>query len=197
MLVLRSPIALWTILQCCPRRPGLHRCPCVQKKGGELGVGLTAAEFQVLAGKLLAEARDRSAGQPDCFPTGRIIVSLDNDKTHKKFQPADRLNVIPSRSPDIHKVVEHPLKAFKGRFYPAFSKDLSCTTCEDAMVLASDCLHQNRTRPIASGGICRLCPTRCAPLFAIRATGQTTTCAEVAGQWRRRRPCCTFTFACP
>ena len=52
------------------------------------------------------------------------------------------MNVIPSRSPDIHKVVEHHLRAFKGRLYPAFSKDLSCTTCEDAMVLASDCLHQ-------------------------------------------------------
>lgn len=123
----------------------MPRCPCVQKVGGEASVGMTAAEFVVLAGKLLAEARDRSDGQPDCLPIGRIIVSLDNIKSHGQFQrsqPANCLNVIPSRSPDIHKVVEHPLKAFKGRFYPAFSKDLSCTTCEDAMALASNCLRQ-------------------------------------------------------
>lgn len=117
----------------------------MQKTDGTPGKGMTAAEFMALSGKLLAEARERSAGDPECFPLGRIIVSLDNVSYHKRFQrskPANCLNVIPSRSPDIHKVVEHPLKPFNSRFYAAFTRDLKCTTCEAAMKLASDCLHQ-------------------------------------------------------
>lgn len=108
-------------------------------------MGLTAAEYEHLLGQLLAEARDRSAGNPAAFPLRYLIVSMDNAKPHARWlrnTPAERKNEIPPRSPDIHKAVEHPLKAFNDRWYVAFTKDLRCTSCTAAMALAAEVLHR-------------------------------------------------------
>lgn len=123
----------------------MRRRPCVQKQDGTPSIGLTNREFAVLAGRLVAEAEAGLAADPAAFPLGYPIVSLDNAKPHaawQRGQPAERLNIIPARSPDIHKVVEHPLKEFNRKWYVRFSQDLKCTTCERSMALASEILHE-------------------------------------------------------
>ena len=116
----------------------------LQKMDGEAAVTLCAAEFETLAGSLTSEAEACRWEHPEAFPLGYIIISLDNAKPHKRWQraqPSEKLNIIPSCSPDIHKVVEHPLKPFNDRWYKAFTLDRKCTTARAAMALASDILR--------------------------------------------------------
>ena len=116
----------------------------LQKMDGEAAQSLTAAEFEALMGRLMAEAEACRSEHPEAFPLGYIIISLDNAKYHQRWQraqPADKLNRIPPCSPDIHKVVEHPLKPFNDRWYKAFTLDRKCTTARSSMALASDILR--------------------------------------------------------
>lgn len=116
----------------------------LQKMDGQPAVSLSAAEFEALMGSLMAEAEACRWAHPEAFPLGYIIISLDNAKPHKRWQdaqPSDKLNRIPANSPDIHKVVEHPLKPFNDRWYKAFTLDHKCTTARDAMALASQILR--------------------------------------------------------
>lgn len=109
---------------------------------------MTAAEFSDTMGKLQAEAEAACRADPDAFPIGHPVYSLDNASPHKRWQesqPAERLNVIPACSPDIHKVVEHPLKPFKERWYQEFTLDRTLTTAESCMAKASEILR--RTTP--------------------------------------------------
>ena len=115
---------------------------------GEQAHGYSAAEHEALIGRCFAEAVARSAGDPACFPLGYIIVSEDNDSAHRRFgrnTPPHMLNEIPACSPDIHKVVEHPLGPFNRAWYREFTLDKKCTTCNGAMVLAAEILR--RTTP--------------------------------------------------
>jgi hypothetical protein len=112
---------------------------------GEAAKGLCAAEFEALMRSLMAEAEAYRCEHPEAFPLGYIVISLDNAKPHMRWrraQPSDRLNCIPAGSPDIHKVVEHPLKPFNDRWYREFTLDRKCTTARDAMALASDILRR-------------------------------------------------------
>lgn len=116
----------------------------LQNKDGKPAKGFTAKECGVLIGRLLGGAEDWSAVNPCAFPLGYIVISLDNAKPHKSWQraqPASRLNVIPANSPDIHTVVEHPLKPFNDRWYDQFTKARKCTECCEAMALASEILR--------------------------------------------------------
>lgn len=123
--------------------------PCTQD--GEESVGLTAAEFKVLMAKLIAEAEACIPRMPAAFPLGRIIISCDNASAHCEFQrerPDADLNTIPPHSPDIHKVVEHPLGPFNKAWYKEFSMDRKCTTCESSMALASRILRRHSAAAI-------------------------------------------------
>lgn len=125
--------------------------PLQRKKDGEPAAGLTNAEFGVLIARLQAEAEDYRSDHPDAFPLGYIIISLDNAKPHKHWQasqPPERLNKIPANSPDIHKIVEHPLKPFNDRWYEAFTLDRKCNSCRDAMALASSILRRTTAESI-------------------------------------------------
>ena len=80
----------------------------MQRVDGEPAQTLRASEFEHLMAQLQAEVEDARAADPDDFPLGYAICSVDNAKPHMRFKrntPADRLNVIPANSPDIHKVV--------------------------------------------------------------------------------------------
>lgn len=123
----------------------------MQRVDGEPAQTLCASEFEHLMEQLQAEVEDARAADPEAFPLGYAIYSLDNAKPHRRFQrntPADRLNVIPAYSPDIHKVVEHPLNPFNDRWYTAFTLDRKCTTATAAMALAADVLHQTKPESI-------------------------------------------------
>lgn len=120
----------------------------LQTVRGKDATTLSAAEFSDVMGKLQADAEAACAADPTAFPMGFPIYSLDNATPHKRWQenqPAERLNVIPACSPDIHKVVEHPLKPFKQRWYEEFTLDRGLTTAESCMAKASEILR--RTTP--------------------------------------------------
>lgn len=123
--------------------------PCTQD--GSESVGMTAAEFVALMGKLLAEVRSRARPFLEYFPLGYVVVSSDNHSCHKQWQrlqdPA-RLNAIPANSPDIHKIVEHPLNPFNTRWYARFTADLSCKSCESGMHLAAQILREHKATSI-------------------------------------------------
>lgn len=108
-------------------------------------MGLTAAEFSSLMAKLLKHANAELRHNPALFPLGRVIISCDNASWHRSFMASrapDELNAIPAHSPDIHKVVEHPLGPFNKRWYKEFTLARRCTTCESSMALASDILNR-------------------------------------------------------
>lgn len=112
---------------------------------------MTAAEFTALMGKLLRDVRSKARPFTDYFPLGQIIVSSDNHSCHKQWQSAQDpalLNTIPAHSPDIHKVVEHPLNPFNRRWRAAFSADRKCTTCGSAMWLAAGILRSHKASSI-------------------------------------------------
>lgn len=113
---------------------------------GKTSKGLTAAEFGVLMAKLLkAAVRLAGADFAAYFPLGYVIVSCDNDSAHRQFQreqPPAQLNSIPAHSPDIHKVVEHPLKPFNDLWYAEYAADQRCKTTEGAMGLAIEVLNK-------------------------------------------------------
>lgn len=120
----------------------------MQRVDGEDAKTLGAAEFSTLMGKLAAEAEAACRDDPEAFPIGHPVYSLDNATPHKRWhdsQPAERLNTIPANSPDIHKVVEHPLAPFKKSWYEEFTLDRSLTTAESCMAKASEILR--RTTP--------------------------------------------------
>lgn len=88
---------------------------------------------------------------PDAFLSGYYIISEDNFKQHaawRKSQPADRVNKIPPRSPDIHKIVEHPLKVFDEHRYPEFTLDRKCKSAMDAMAKAAEVLTASMSSPL-------------------------------------------------
>lgn len=97
-------------------------------------------------GRLLKEVTSRASHAfAEYFPLGYVVVSSDNDSRHPRWQKRQdptTLNSIPANSPDIHKVVEHPLNPFNELWYKEFAADRSCTTCEGAMALASRLLHR-------------------------------------------------------
>ena len=101
--------------------------------------------------QLLAEARACAADDPAAFPEG-IAISLDNAKWHKAWQnapPEDiAVRTVPPYSPDIHKVVEHPLHAFEMRWKKAFTLNTRVTSCEGAMALASEVLRQTTAESV-------------------------------------------------
>lgn len=125
--------------------------PWACAQDGTESKGMTAAEFKVLMGKLLAEVRSRAVPFSQFFPLGYVIVSSDNHSCHREWQneqDPQRLNTIPPNSPDIHKVVEHPLNGFNKRWYARFSADRRCNTMRSAMQLASETLHAHTAASI-------------------------------------------------
>lgn len=119
----------------------------MQTVDGQAAKGLTQAEMQHLFSQVQREVEDRSADHPDAFPLGKVIYSLDNASAHKRILqtwPPDQLNIIPAHSPDIHKVIEHPLNVFNHAWYEEFTLDRKCTTCERSMALASEILHRTK-----------------------------------------------------
>lgn len=130
---------------CCNAAEWIPWCPCVQRKDGELSSGLTQAEMAVLFTKLQRDVRERSAGDPEAFPLGRMVWSMDRASAHAAILrqlAAEEKNDISAHSPDIHKVIEHPLNAFNRAWYPEFTADARCTSCCSAMQLASTILHR-------------------------------------------------------
>lgn len=121
-----------------------------------------------MAKQLEAEAGARVSS----WPYNRKPGHRKAPHTPPANDPHDRLNAIPACSPDIHKVVEHPLKAFKDRWYRAFTEDQSVTTCES---LAATVLRQTTT-----GGIYRDIQTLQATLQSIVAN---------RGDWAEHRLC--------
>lgn len=128
----------------------------MQKKDGTDAKGLTQEEFSRLMGQLMAEVESGAADDPTAFPLGYAIISLDNCKAHAAYQRAveaispDRLNRIPAHSPDIHKVVEHPLSPFNKHWYEEFSLDVKVKNCYRSMELASEILRRTTAESIAN-----------------------------------------------
>lgn len=123
----------------------VRRCPCAQTLTGAPGKSLTAAEFTKLIGLLLSEVEDHSAGDAAAFPLGRVHVQLDRDKAHVSFlkrSPDDRFTLSPVASPDIQKVVEHPLHPFNVAWKREFSEKRSITSCSKSMDLAVEILKR-------------------------------------------------------
>lgn len=119
--------------------------PALQKKDGAVAVGLARSEFAHLFAQVQRDVAALSADDPEAFPLGRVIWSLDNASAHMDIirgLPSDQKNVIPATSPDIHKVVEHPLNAFNNAWYPEFTASTRCTTCESSMTLAAEILRR-------------------------------------------------------
>lgn len=80
-----------------------------------------------------------------CYPLGKVIYSLDKAKQHLatlRSLEAGEKNEPPAHSPDIHKVIEHPLSAFNRAWYPEFTMDTRCTSCNTAMAKASEILRR-------------------------------------------------------
>ena len=123
----------------------------VQKKDGKAATSLATAEFLHLMKQLVREARAAYADAPSAFPRG-IAISLDNASWHKAWQsspPAGiEVRLVPPCSPDIHKVVEHPLHAFVVNFGRDYTRQTKVTTCEGRMSLASEVLHQTKADSI-------------------------------------------------
>lgn len=117
----------------------------VQKKDGEEAKSLATAEFLHLMKQLLRDAQAAYADTPSAFPRG-IAISLDNASWHKAWQsspPAGvEVRLVPPCSPDIHKVVEHPLRPFVVNFNSAYTRQTKVKTCEGRMSIASEVLHQ-------------------------------------------------------
>lgn len=127
--------------------------PCKQRVDGEQAATLSAAEFDDVMGRLAAEVQAACHDHPEAFPIGYPIFSLDNATPHKRWkarQPAERLNVIPACSPDIHKVVEHPLKPFKERWNREFTLDRKLTTAEACMAKSSEILRRTTPESISA-----------------------------------------------
>lgn len=134
------------IISCCScGTECLIWCPCVQKVTGEEAVGFTKQEFEELFERLKQEVTDESENHVGAFPLGKVIYSLDKATQHlgtlRSLSDGEK-NVPPSHSPDIHKVVEHPLSAFNRAWYKEFTIDTRCTTANSAMDLASRILKR-------------------------------------------------------
>ena len=101
---------------------------------------------------LLKDAKSEAGPDlAECFPLGYIVVSSDKDTAHLRFhkaQPPKTVIVVPTHSPDIHKVVEHPLHPFKKQWYPEFAADASCNKVTPSMALASEILHRYKNTSV-------------------------------------------------
>lgn len=117
----------------------------MQKVTGDEAVGFTQEEFGVLFNKLKRDIQALSPDHPGAFPLGKVIYSLDKAKQHLAILRglADgEKNEPPAHSPDIHKVIEHPLSAFNRAWYKEFTADTRCTTANAAMAKASEILRR-------------------------------------------------------
>jgi hypothetical protein len=114
-----------------------------QKTTGEEAVGFTKQEFGELFQKLKRDVEAKKGDHPGAFPLGKVIYSLDKATQHlgtlKSLPAAEKK---PAHSPDIHKVIEHPLSAFNSHWYREFTMDTKCTTVGKAMDLASRILRR-------------------------------------------------------
>lgn len=118
--------------------------PCMQLKGGGVASGCTAAGHAHVLALLQADIASKMEEDPSAFPLGYHIISDDNCKQHAgwlKCQPDDRVNRIPARSPDIHKVGEHPLHEFNVRWYREFTLDTKCKSATAALPKAATVLQ--------------------------------------------------------
>ncbi len=62
-------------------------------------------------------------------------------RAHLHFSSEERL-VIPPRSPDIHRVAEHPFHAVKSTFKKAFGRHRKVKSVKQAMRLLEDIVHE-------------------------------------------------------
>lgn len=106
---------------------------------------MAGPEFNHLMTQMVAEARAAATADPAAFPDG-IAISLDNAKWHKAWQSSPPAGIavrtVPPFSPDIHKIVEHPLHAFEVRWKRAYTLNRRVTSCEGSMALASEVLRE-------------------------------------------------------
>jgi nitrate reductase alpha subunit len=128
----------------------------LQKVTGEEAVGFTQEEMGVLFGKLKRDI-ELDAGPEDsdtftaAFPLGYVVYSLDKATQHLailRSLPDRQKNEPPAHSPDIHKVIEHPLSPFNAAWYKEFTLDTKCTSARTAMDKASEILHRTKADSI-------------------------------------------------
>lgn len=118
---------------------------CLQTKD-RVGVarGETAEEFEdnlsLVVGNATALQQDHPQWQHD-----GIRYSFDNaafhTRAHLPFALEERL-AIPPRSPDIHRVAEHPFHAVKSAFRAAFGRRRRVKSVKQAMRLLEDIVHE-------------------------------------------------------
>lgn len=116
----------------------LAALPCLQTKDGKgVAKGETAEEFEDMMALVSRQVEALQALHPKWAEEG-AIYSWDNAAFHTRAHlPAldDRRLVIPPRSPDIHKVIEHTFHPVKSGFRHAFGHRRKVKSVKQAMRL--------------------------------------------------------------
>ena len=83
---------------------------------------------------LVAAASQLTSGGLPSIPSAWLVPRQKNEP--------------PAHSPDIHKVIEHPLSPFNAAWYKEFTLDTRCTSARTAMDKASEILHRTKADSI-------------------------------------------------
>lgn len=111
---------------------------CLQTKNGRgVARGETAEEFEDTLEMVVRNVQALQQQHPQWLHDG-TVYSWDNaawhTRAHPPFSSAERLS-IPPRSPDIHRVAEHPFHAVKSAFRSAFGRRRRIKSVKQAMRL--------------------------------------------------------------
>lgn len=114
------------------------------KDGKGVAKGETAEEFQDVMREIAKNVKALQADHPSWRASG-AIYSFDNAVCHTRadlsFLEGDLLG-IPPRSPDIHKVIEHPFHPVKAAFHHAFGRRRNVKSLKQAMNLLQQIVYE-------------------------------------------------------
>lgn len=115
----------------------------LQTKSGTVARAETAEEFEDHMEKVVQNANALC----QAFPKWRALgwkVSFDNASwhTHAHLPSSVRVLSIPARSPDIHRVIEHPFHPIKQAFKSWYSQRRHVRTASAAMRLLQDVVSE-------------------------------------------------------
>lgn len=125
--------------------------PLQTKDGDHEAKHLTAAELEDIFKKLLDVTKRTKANHPvwSKREDKPIIFSHDNATAFTAATLPDeglgevwRTEEIPAKSPDIHKLVEHPIHPIKAHFRKHFTQQLGKPSHARSMLLLEECVRE-------------------------------------------------------
>lgn len=118
------------------------------KDGSHVASHETAEECALMMSKLLRKAQKAKEGHP-IWCDQELIISHDNATFFTAAElPAGEGEVfhvlrVPSKSPDIHQIVEHPIHPIKAMFRKRFTQVKGVRSHERAMKLLEECIRDS------------------------------------------------------